>query len=172
MNLEAIIGLYCNSGQTNQITEKLNSGGKVMFRLEGLTGSSPSFIAASVVKQIKNSSHLFILPDKEEAAYFFNDLQTLLGEKHILFFPSSYKRPYQVEETDNANILQRAEVLNSIAKILNPESLILNIVVTYAEAISEKVVTKSHLSKNTLTLRQGRKTFNRFCNGSFFAVRI
>jgi len=55
-----------------------------------------------------------IFNDKEEAAYYLNDLEQFLNANDVLFYPGSYRRPYQIEETDNANILLRAEVLNRI----------------------------------------------------------
>ena len=58
--------------------------------------------------------YLLIFNDKEEAAYYLNDLEQLLGDKNVLFYPGSYRRPYQIEETDNANVLLRSEVLNRI----------------------------------------------------------
>jgi transcription-repair coupling factor (superfamily II helicase) len=51
---------------------------------------------------------------KEEAAYYLNDLEQMIGDKDVLFYPGSYRRPYQIEDTDNANVLLRAEVLNRI----------------------------------------------------------
>jgi transcription-repair coupling factor (superfamily II helicase) len=154
MSSEAVLGLYRQSRHTLQITEKLNSGGKAIVRLEGATGSSPAFIAVSSIASAKAPLHLFILPGKEEAAYFYNDLQQLYGNDDTLFFPSSFKIPYQVEDTDNANILQRAEVLSAVLSRDKGKPFA---VVTYPEALSEKVVTRSHLSQNTLTLKQGEK---------------
>jgi hypothetical protein len=83
--------------------------------------------------------------DKEEAAYYLNDLENLINDQDVLFYPSSYRRPYQIEETDNANILLRAEVLNRINSRKKP-----SIIVTYPEALFEKVVTRKELDKNTL----------------------
>jgi transcription-repair coupling factor (superfamily II helicase) len=57
---------------------------------------------------------LIVLNNKEEAAYYLNDLEQLIGEQDVLFYPGSFRRPYQIEETDNANVLLRAEVLNRI----------------------------------------------------------
>jgi transcription-repair coupling factor (superfamily II helicase) len=57
---------------------------------------------------------LIILNNKEEAAYYLNDLEQMIGDKDVLFYPGSYRRPYQIEDTDNANVLLRAEVLNRI----------------------------------------------------------
>jgi transcription-repair coupling factor (superfamily II helicase) len=57
------------------------------------------------------ASFLVVLNDKEEAAYYLNDLEQMIGEQDVLFYPGSYRRPYQIEDTDNANVLLRAEVL-------------------------------------------------------------
>jgi transcription-repair coupling factor (superfamily II helicase) len=89
---------------------------------------------------------VIILHDREEASYFQNDLQNLL-EREILLFPISYKRPYEYDETENANILMRAEVLNVLAMKAGPE-----IVITYPEALSEKVINKRSLASNTFTI--------------------
>jgi transcription-repair coupling factor (superfamily II helicase) len=81
-----------------------------------------------------------------------NDLEQIIGRKDVLFYPSSYRRPYQIEETDNANVLLRAEVLNRINSRKKPA-----IIVTYPEALFEKVVTKKELDKNTLKVAVGDK---------------
>ena len=91
---------------------------------------------------------LLILNDKEEAAYYLNDLEQLIGEKDVLFYPGSYRRPYQIEETDNANVLLRAEVLNRINSRKKPA-----VIVTYPDALFEKVVTRKELDKNTLKIK-------------------
>ena len=78
--------------------------------IKGLTGSALSFVIAEIFHK-SESPFLFILNDKEEAAYYLNDLEQLIGDKDVLFYPGSYRRPYQIEETDNANVLLRAEVL-------------------------------------------------------------
>ena len=96
------------------------------------------------------ANHVVVLSDKEEAAYFLNDLQHLLGDKEVFFFPMSYKRPYEYEEVENANILMRAEVLNQLSN--HPEG---NVIVTYPEAISEKVINKKALSSNTFLITRG-----------------
>ena len=91
---------------------------------------------------------LLVFNDKEEAAYYLNDLELLVGEKNVLFYPGSYRRPYQIEETDNANVLLRAEVLNRINSRKKPA-----IIVTYPDALFEKVVTRKELDKNTLKIK-------------------
>ncbi|MEM1260194.1 MAG: transcription-repair coupling factor, partial [Bacteroidota bacterium] len=115
--------------------------------IKGLVGSSLSFTITSL---FKTSEHpfLLLLNDKEEAAYILNDLEQLIGEKDVLFYPGSYRRPYQIEETDNANVLLRAEVLNRINSRKRPA-----VIVTYPDALFEKVVTRKELNKNTLKIK-------------------
>ena len=108
------------------------------LRLKGLHGSLDAVTLAATLKSVR-SSHVFILTDKEEASYFLNDLQNLLGQKEPLLFPMSYKRPYEYDEIENANILMRAEVLNHLST--HPEG---QLVITYPEALSEKVINKKY----------------------------
>jgi transcription-repair coupling factor (superfamily II helicase) len=90
--------------------------------------------------------NIFILKDKEEASYFINDLENIL-ERKVLFFPESYRRTYQFSETDNSNILLRAEVLNKLNSNKKP------IIITYPEALSEKVISRNELRKQTIKLQ-------------------
>ena len=122
---------------------------KNKLHLKGLIGSSLSFVLAEVFKQ-SETPFLIIFNDKEEAAFYLNDLELLLNDKDVLFYPGSYRRPYQIEETDNANVLLRAEVLNRINSRKKPA-----IIVTYPDALFEKVVTRKELEKNTLKVSVG-----------------
>ncbi len=130
------------------IETKIRENKKV--QIHGLKGSLDA-VVFSAVNKIKANSNLFILQDKEEALYFLNDLQSLIPDQEILFFPTSYKKPYEFLEIDNANILQRAETLNSIK-----DSKTSNIV-TYPEALIEKVINKRSLIANTLLLSINEK---------------
>jgi len=113
---------------------------------KGLVGASKAVCTSAVCSQVPGY-HLFILIDKEEAAYFFNDLQGLFPDsKHLLFYPASYKTPYQFEQTDNANVVARTEVLEKINAQKNTW------IVSYPEALFEKVPTKKNLSKNTFQI--------------------
>ncbi|WP_425402328.1 transcription-repair coupling factor [Flavobacterium filum] len=113
-------------------------------QIKGLVGSSLSFVIQALFEK-SELPFLLLFNDKEEAAYYLNDLENLINDQDVLFYPSSYRRPYQIEETDNANILLRAEVLNRINSRKKP-----SIIVTYPEALFEKVVTRKELDKNTL----------------------
>ncbi|WKB79916.1 transcription-repair coupling factor [Cellulophaga lytica] len=115
--------------------------------LTGLIGSALSFVLAETFKEA-DTPFLVVFSDKEEAAYHLNDLEQLVGEKDVLFYPGSYRRPYQIDEVDNANVLLRAEVLNRINSLKKPALL-----VTYPDALFEKVVTRKELDKNTLKIK-------------------
>lgn len=115
-------------------------------QIKGLVGSSLSFVVTEAFKQAE-LPFLLVFNDKEEAAFYLNDLEVLLNEKEVLFYPGSYRRPYQIEETDNANVLLRAEVLNRINSRKKPA-----IIVTYPDALFEKVVTRKELERNTLKI--------------------
>ncbi|GAB1308050.1 transcription-repair coupling factor [Urechidicola sp. KH5] len=106
---------------------------------------------------------LFIAEDKEDAAYYLNDLEQLLGDKNVLFYPGSYRRPYQIEETDNANILLRAEVLNRINSRKKPA-----FIVTYPDALFEQVITKKELERSTLKVTVGEQLSLDFVNEMLF----
>ena len=154
--------VFSNSEKTNEICQYFESNELSHVHLKGLVGSAPSFIVNSVYQNFP-VDQLIILNDKEEAAYFFNDLEHIVGEDKVLFFPSSYRRPYQIEETDNSNILLRAEVLNALSKKSSTK-----LVVTYPDALSEKVVTKKNLEKNTLRIKIEDELSLDFINDAFY----
>ena len=131
-------------------------------QMTGLVGSSLSFVMHSLFKKA-DLPFLILFNNKEDAAYYLNDLEQLINTEDVLFYPSSYRRPYQIEETDNANVLLRAEVLNRINSRKKPA-----IIVSYAEAIFEKVVTKKELDKNTLKLSVEDKFSIDFINETLF----
>ncbi len=149
MTINEIIAAYSKSENTKSLIDCLEQKPSAKIQVKGLVGSSAAFIASSVSNS-NSKNHLFILNDKEEAAYFLNDIEPLNTSKNCLFFPLSYKKPYEAEAVENANILLRAEVLNKINKSSKQ-----CIIISYPEALAEKVVTKKHLSKNTMELKQG-----------------
>ena len=145
MSKQEIVNQYQESVKVKQILKQIQQD-KNQIQITNLVGSSLSFVISETFKK-DDKSYLLIFNDKEEAAYHLNDLEQLLNQKRVLFYPGSYRRPYQIDETDNANVLMRSEVLNQINSRRKPV-----IIVTYPEALFEKVVTKKDLEKNTLKL--------------------
>ena len=153
MTKSSVLELFEQSPQLGKLrnaiaqSQPLDSARNNRITIRGLTGSSLSFVIADVFKT-NDFPFLVLLNDKEEAAYYLNDLEQLIGENDVLFYPGSHRRPYQIEETDNANVLLRAEVLNRINSRKKPA-----VIVTYPDALFEKVVTRKELDKNTLNIK-------------------
>ncbi|PWB26670.1 transcription-repair coupling factor [Flavobacterium sp. HTF] len=162
MSKNALYTTYDNLPKAQQIATQLLEQNQVKMHLSGLLGSAVSFIIRSVFKKTE-LPFLVVLDNKEEAAYYLNDLEQMIGEQDVLFYPASFRRPYQVDETDNANVLLRAEVLNRINSRKKPA-----IIVTYPEALFEKVVTRQQLDKNTLKVALNDKISIDFINEVLF----
>mgnify|MGYP005646520511 FL=1 len=122
---------------------------RVKAHFKGSLGADLSFsIAAAFTNQ--NLPFLLVFESKEIAAFHLNDLELLLPKENVLFYPGSYRRPYEIEDTDNANVLLRSEVLNRINSQRKS-----SVIVTYHEALFEKVLSKKDLNKNTLKISVG-----------------
>ncbi|WP_159799848.1 transcription-repair coupling factor [Flavobacterium sp. MK4S-17] len=156
-----VLEKYRSSAKTTQIAAALGQR-ENKIHINGLIGSSLSFVGDALFRMAE-LPFLIILKDKEEAAYYLNDFERLIGEQDVLFYPGSYRRPYQIEETDNANVLLRAEVLNRINSRKKPA-----VIVSYAEALFEKVVTRRELEKNTLKIAVGDQVSIDFINEVLF----
>jgi len=161
LSKQEIVNQYQESVKVKQILNEIQKD-KNQIQITNLVGSSMSFVISETFKK-DEKSYLLIFNDKEEAAYHLNDLEQLLDQKRVLFYPGSYRRPYQIDETDNANVLMRSEVLNRINSRKKPV-----IIVTYPEALFEKVVTKKDLEKNTLKLAVSEKVSLDFVNEILF----
>ncbi|MGB5237220.1 MAG: transcription-repair coupling factor, partial [Flavobacteriaceae bacterium] len=165
MTPSSILQHFVRSPEIGKLRESLVPNAK-NIQVKGLSGSSWSLVTASLFKSL-DRPFLVIFNDKEEAAYFLNDLENLLGDKNVLFYPGSYRRPYQIEETDNANVLLRAEVLNRINSRQKPA-----LIVTYPDALFEKVVSRKELDKKTLRIRLGDALSLDFLNEVLFEYQF
>lgn len=153
MTLEQLLQRYAECEPIKQLVEQLTAGNDTAdVYLSGLIGSQEAFVAASVFKQT-NFNHVFVLSDREEAAYFQNNLKNLLGAKDIFFFPDSFKRPQDFSELNNNNVLLRTETVNRLSNSTTKAE----IAVTYPEALIEKVVKQDVLNEQTLRLQVNEK---------------
>ena len=119
--------------------------------LGGLHGSSAS-LTASVLTERAERPLVFVLGDVEEAGYFYHDLVQVLGDERVLFFPSSFRRAIKYGQKDAANEILRTEVLSRLQKADTGVC-----VVTYPDALAEKVVSRSELTDKTLTIHAGEQ---------------
>jgi len=172
MSKSVVRSLYEQSSSTRKLGDTIaqfsnsKTDQEKKISATGLVASSVSLVIAAVFKQTE-LPFLVILNDKEEAAYHLNDLENLLGDQNVLFYPGSYRRPYQIEETDNANVLLRSEVLNRINSRKKPA-----LIVTYPEALFEKVVTRKELERNTLKIGLNDQLSIDFVNEVLFEYKF
>ena len=145
MNISKLLELF-GASPNIAAASKLLSEVKTLS-VKGLHGSSKPLFVASLFGRL-SSPYLIILNNLENAGYFYHDLTQLLSDKEVLFFPSAYKRAAKYGQIDSANEILRTEVLER----LQLKDDINYIIVTYPDALAEKVISQSTLKQNTLTI--------------------
>lgn len=148
MDKKDLISLYQSHPNISRIRAFLHEEKSKTLHLNGLLGSSAALVLAALEEDQKNT-RVILLAEREEAAYFFNDLSNLLESEYVYYFPSSYKRSLRLQQLDKDNVMLRTEVLNRMAS-RNRKAL----VITYPEALLERVVSKKQLNDNTLHLKK------------------
>lgn len=153
--MRSVVADYSNEIKMQDLVKeitKINS----KVNISTLAGSFFAFVVAAIKNLTPQLNHLIVLPDKDSAAYLSNDLETLFEEteldytqKSILFYPATSKQPYSSDRIENANIILRLGTLN---RLNNGEKLV---VVTYAEAICEKVASKRLIKSKSITIKRG-----------------
>lgn len=151
--LQSIYSKHPNIGTLEKILR--DNSVKTVF-LKGLCASSAALLASSFLKK-QEYPFVFILGDLEEAGYFYHDLIQINGEGRTLFFPSSYRRAIKYGQKDAANEILRTEVLSRLQKSSEPLCI-----VTYPDALAEKVVSLQELSDKTLKLHKGEQVDTTF----------
>ncbi len=154
MKVDEFLDQYASAPLASGVIKHLAGGSRQGLWVKGLAGSSIAALSAAVTSKLKGT-HLFILNEKEQAAYFFNDLESLFDEKEgsfqrkkVLFFPTSYTKSYDLAHTDNTNALERSQAVGKLSSQVSTK-----IIITYPEALAEKLVTRSFLSKSTFRIK-------------------
>ena len=151
MNLQVLQGLYQNDIRIKQIAGGISlSEPKLRLTLTNLRGSSINFVATALW-QMSDANHIFILNEKEEAAYFHNDLENLTGGLDICYFPDSFKKSGSFNELNSSHVMLRTEALTKFSKGDSHKKVL----VTYPEALYEKVVNPRTLSGNMISIKVG-----------------
>ncbi len=158
MNVRNILEAYKADQRIIGLAKALSISKNPRIHLKGLVGSSDAMVAIALYF-LQHRHMMFVLPDRDEAAYFQSDLEGLM-DKEVLLFPSSFRKAYDFTQIDNSKVLQRAEVLNELIH----SSELGKLIVTYPEAISERVIDRKSLEKNTLEISTGNKLSIDFIN--------
>ncbi len=149
MEILQLQNLYAGHPNVKALAQVLENSSMRTIFLEGLCASS-SALYLSCILRVSNSPVLVILDDMEEAGYFYHDLTQILGDQRVLFFPSSYRRAIKYGQKDAANEILRTEVLSSLQRAQEPMC-----VVTYPDALAEKVIPPKLLSEKTIRIAVG-----------------
>ena len=155
MNADVLMSMYKNDPRSFKIVDGITLSKPEHFHLKGLQGSTSQFILAAVHANEAASqiNHLVILRDAEEAAYFHNSLENITGALDIFYFPSSFKNKKNYQLLNSSHVMLRTEALTKITQAKNL-SQAKKIIVTYPEAIFEKVVLSKTLSENIISIKQ------------------
>jgi transcription-repair coupling factor (superfamily II helicase) len=157
MTPDSIYTIYSGHTGIEEIQSILSEKKLKSLHLKGVSGSAISLILAAIFDKTDRPI-LLGLNDREEAAYFYDDLSLLLSENNVLFYPSSYKRSVRHGKIEHENIVRRTEVLNRISEKTKC------IIVTYPDALIEKVISPDALISNTLTISAKEKLSIEFIN--------
>jgi transcription-repair coupling factor (superfamily II helicase) len=150
-NINYLLNKFKDAVQVKQIVEALKTP-PIRLRMSGLKGAQKAFVVAATAENTE-VLHVVISESKEEAAYLFNDLTGLLGEHRTWFFPDSFKRPGFFDDLNATQILQRSETIN---KLINTPGNG-HVVITYPEALFERVVKPTVLSQHRIEVLKGGK---------------
>ena len=165
-NIDRIIAQYRDDARTDTIIRALDAPTPARLQIKGMAGAQDAFVLIGTYLASPRTQ-LWIANDKEEAAYLQNNVSNLLENKTIRFFPDSFKRPMYFEELRSENVLERTEAINQISdfgfrisemppksEIRNPKS---EIIITYPEALFEKVVSPKVLAENRIEIVKGEE---------------
>ena len=147
---------YAAHPHTDAVNKLLNDTSVKHLFCGGLCASAASFFSSSLIRKY-DVPFVFILGDLEEAGYFYHDLTQILGTERVLFFPSSFRRAIKYGQKDAANEILRTEALSRLEK--GDTSVC---IVTYPDALSEKVVSRNNLKEKSLKLHTGERVDTSF----------
>ena len=162
MNIQELENVYAKLPQASALAKAIGESGIKTIFLEGLLGSSAPMLFGSIASKCVHPL-IFVLQDAEEAGYFYHDLTQLIGDKDVLFFPSSYRRAVKYAQRDAASEILRTEVLAAISSLAGNHKVQSSkfkvqspYIVSYPEALAELVVSKKNLDERTLVLEKNQ----------------
>jgi transcription-repair coupling factor (superfamily II helicase) len=152
MSVQDLLKQYQNTPRLFQLADRLSFALPQKIYLKNLQGSSSQFVVAAAFlhSSCMQLNHIIVLNDAEEAAYFHNTLENLTEALDIFYFPSSFKNRKNYQLLNSSHVMLRTEALTKIATGGNKK-----VIVTYPEALFEKVVLPATLSSNIIHIKSG-----------------
>ena len=147
---EHLIALYQKDKRVKQINDALTANTKV--QVTGLIGAQNAFVIGGAFES-QPRTQVIVALDRDEAIFLENNLENILAKKDILFFPDSFKQPMRFETLSNNHVLQRTEVVNKLTTRRSSGEIL----ITYPEALFEKVVAPVVLDQMRIEVAIGEK---------------
>ena len=152
MTIEDLSRLYGACPQAGALVKVLAEPATRHIYIQGAQASATPLLFASVADRVAVPV-VFILPDADEAGYFYHDLTQIMGQERVLFFPSSYRRSVRHGQRDAANEILRTEVLGRLSSRSSGDVLY---VVTHPEALAEMVASQQNIDDHRIHLTTGQ----------------
>ena len=152
MSFRALLNKYKNSPRLFQLADRFSCAQKQKIYLKNLRGSSSQFVAAAIFTHSSCSqlNHVFICNDAEDAAYFHNTIENLTEALNIFYFPSSFKNRKNYRLLNSSHVMLRTEALTKFSSATGER---VGALVTYPEAVFEKVVVPNAISSNIIHIK-------------------
>jgi transcription-repair coupling factor (superfamily II helicase) len=150
MNLQSLLEKYQQSSLVNQLVNRLSYADTQHIFLKNVIGSSPEFLVSSIFAhpEAQGLNHLIVLNDAEEAAYFHNTVENLTSALDLFYFPSSFKNRKNFKLLNSSHLMLRTEALTKLSRGGNKK-----IIISYPEAIFEKVIQPATISSNIISIK-------------------
>jgi transcription-repair coupling factor (superfamily II helicase) len=154
MSIRAILDSYLQSPRLFPLADKLSFAQPQRLRLLNLRGSASQFVASGIFlhPSCADLNHVFICNDAEDAAYFHNTLENLTNALNIYYFPSSFKNRKNYRLLNASHVMLRTEALTRFSA---PSGSRVGALVTFPEALSEKVLLSKTIAENIIHLKAG-----------------
>ena len=157
MNIQELSQLYSHMPQVAALAKVMGDSKSRNIFLDGLLASSSALLFGSLTTKCKTKI-MFVMQDADEAGYLYHDLTQILGDKQVLFFPSSYRRAVKYGQKDSANEILRTETLCEIKNEEDNKKKDSSLfIVSYPEAMAELVVSHNSMDSRMLTLAKGEE---------------
>jgi len=157
MNSEVLLGAFAHSPRLFQLADRLLLSSPQRIACRNLQGSSPAFLVSSVFRNETTSqlNHLVVCEDAEAAAYLHNTVESLTGALDLFYFPSSFKNKKNYRLLNSSHVMLRTEALTRLSAQTKSHLTARKLIITYPEALFEKVVLPEALSENIISLKAG-----------------
>ena len=157
MNIQELSQLYAHMPQVAALAKVMGDSKSRNIFLDGLLASSSALLFGSLTTKCKTKI-MFVMQDADEAGYLYHDLTQILGDKQVLFFPSSYRRAVKYGQKDSANEILRTETLCEIKNEEDNKKKDSSLfIVSYPEAMAELVVSHNSMDSRMITLAKGEE---------------